>query len=36
VLIWLTDLPQLAGDQGKYETLIYNVVVHGFTAGQPG
>jgi serine/threonine protein kinase len=36
VLIWITDLPLLAGNPGKYETLIYNVVVHGFAAGQSG
>ena len=36
VLIWITDLPQLAGNPGRYETLIYNVVVHGFAAGQSG
>jgi hypothetical protein len=36
VLIWITDLPQLAGNPGHYETLIYNVIVHGFAASQPG
>ena len=36
VLIWLTDLPPLATNPGKYEALIYNVTVHGFAAGQPG
>ena len=35
VLIWITDLPPLAGNPGKYETMIYNVTVHGFAAGQP-
>jgi hypothetical protein len=34
LLIWITDLPPLAGNPGKYETLIYNVAVHGFAAGQ--
>jgi F5/8 type C domain len=34
VLIWITDLPPLAGNPGKYETMIYNVTVHGFAAGQ--
>ena len=36
VLIWITDLPPLAGSSGRYETLIYDVTVHGFAAGQPG
>ena len=36
LLIWITDLPPLAGSPGKYETLIYNVTVHGFAAGQSG
>ena len=36
VLIWITDLPPLAGSPGQYETLIYNVTAHGFTSGQPG
>jgi serine/threonine protein kinase len=36
LLIWLTDLPPLAGNPGRFETLIYNVVVHGYAAGQPG
>jgi serine/threonine protein kinase len=36
VLIWITDLPPLAGNPGKFETLIYNVTVHGFAAGQSG
>jgi len=36
LLIWLTDLPPMAGNPGRFETLIYNVVVHGFAAGQPG
>ena len=36
LLIWITDLPPLAGNPGKYETMIYNVTVHGFAAGQSG
>jgi len=36
VLIWISSLPPLAGNPGKWETLIYNVVVHGFPASQPG
>jgi serine/threonine protein kinase len=36
LLIWLTDLPPMAGNPGRFETLIYNVTVHGFAAGQPG
>ena len=36
VLIWFTDLPPLAGNPGRYEALIYNVVVHGYAAGQSG
>jgi serine/threonine protein kinase len=36
VLIWITDLPPLAGQSDHFETLIYNVTVRGFTAGQSG
>jgi serine/threonine protein kinase len=36
VLIWITDLPPLAGSSGKYETMIYDVTAHGFASGQPG
>ncbi len=36
VLIWITQLPPLAGSQGKYEAFIYNVVVRGFATAQPG
>jgi hypothetical protein len=37
LLIWITHLPPLAGSNPvRYETLIYNVVVHGFPASQPG
>ena len=36
LLIWITDLPPLAGNPGRFETLIYNVTVHGFAASQPG
>jgi hypothetical protein len=36
LLIWITGLPPLAGSPGKYEALIYNVIVHGFATGQSG
>jgi hypothetical protein len=36
VLIWITDLPPRAGSSGSYEALIYNVVLHGSAARQPG
>jgi serine/threonine protein kinase len=36
VLIWLTYLPPLAGGNDQFEAQIYNVVVHGFAAGQSG
>jgi len=36
LLIWISSLPPLAGNPGKYETLIYDVVVHGFTASRSG
>jgi len=36
VLIWITDLPPLAGSSGRYETMIYDVTAHGFASGQPG
>jgi hypothetical protein len=36
VLIWITSLPLLADNPGKFETLIYNITVRGSTAGQPG
>jgi hypothetical protein len=36
VLIWITELPPLADSPGKYEALIYNVVVHGFATSQSG
>ena len=36
LLIWITDLPALAGQSGHYETMIYDVTVRGFAAGQPG
>jgi hypothetical protein len=29
VLIWLTNLPPMQGQPGKYQALIYNVVVRG-------
>jgi hypothetical protein len=36
LLIWITDLPPMAGNPGRFETLVYHVTVHGFAAGQPG
>ena len=36
LLIWITDLPPLAGSSGRYEALIYDVTVHGFPARQSG
>jgi hypothetical protein len=36
VLIWITDLPPLAGQPGHFETLINDITVRGFTAGQSG
>jgi serine/threonine protein kinase len=36
LLIWITDLPPMAGNPGRFETLIYHVTVHGFAADQPG
>jgi hypothetical protein len=36
LLIWMTELPPLASGSGKFETMIYNVTVRGFTAGQSG
>jgi hypothetical protein len=36
LLIWITDLPPLAGSSGSYEALIYDVTVHGFPQGQSG
>jgi hypothetical protein len=36
VLIWFTDLPPMAGNPGKFEALIYNVTVRGYTVGQSG
>jgi serine/threonine protein kinase len=36
VLIWITDLPPLAGSSGRFETMIYDVTAHGFASGQPG
>ena len=33
VLIWITDLPPLAGSPGRYETMIYNITARGFTSG---
>ena len=36
VLIWITQLPPLAGTGNQYEALIYNVVVHGSAVSQSG
>jgi serine/threonine protein kinase len=36
VLIWITNLPPLAGSQGEYEAMIYNVVARGFATSQSG
>ena len=32
VLIWITSLPPMQGSSGKYQALIYNIVVHGTPA----
>jgi hypothetical protein len=36
VLIWITNLPPRAGSGNQYESLIYNVTVHGFAVSQSG
>ena len=36
LLIWITDLPPLAGSTDRYEALIYDVTAHGFPARQSG
>jgi F5/8 type C domain len=36
VLIWITDLPRLAGSANEYEAQIYNVVVRGSAVSQSG
>jgi serine/threonine protein kinase len=36
VLIWITDLPLRTGFPNQYESLIYNVAVHGSAASQSG
>ncbi|MGH3185608.1 MAG: hypothetical protein ACRDOE_27400, partial [Streptosporangiaceae bacterium] len=36
VLIWITNLPPLAGSQGEYEAMIYNVIVRGFATTRSG
>ena len=33
VLVWITDLPPLAGSPGRYETMIYDITARGFTSG---
>jgi hypothetical protein len=32
VLIWITSLPPMQGASGRYQALIYNIVVHGTPA----
>jgi hypothetical protein len=32
VLIWITSLPPMQGSSGRYQALIYNIVVHGTPA----
>jgi hypothetical protein len=36
VLIWITDLPPLLGNPGKYQAFIYDVSIRGSAAGQSG
>jgi len=36
LLIWITSLPPMQGNPGRFETLISNVTVRGYAAGQPG
>ncbi|MGD0064257.1 MAG: serine/threonine protein kinase [Streptosporangiaceae bacterium] len=36
VLIWITDLPPLAGNPGKYEAFIYDVSLRGSAVSQSG
>jgi hypothetical protein len=36
MLIWITDLPRLAGSVNEYEAQIYNVVVRGSAVTQSG
>jgi hypothetical protein len=36
VLIWITDLPRMAGTTNRYQAQIYNVVVRGSAASQSG
>jgi F5/8 type C domain len=36
VLIWITDLPPLAGSPNRFEAMIYNIVVHGSPVSQSG
>jgi hypothetical protein len=33
VLIWITSLPPMQGSSGKYQALIYNIVVRGTAPG---
>jgi hypothetical protein len=34
VLIWLTDLPPLAGSSGKYQAFISQITLHGSTGSS--
>ena len=36
VLIWITSLPPMQGQPGKYQALIYNIVVRGAAATGAG
>jgi len=36
VLLWITDLPPLAGSTGEYEAFVYNVSMRGSAVGQSG
>jgi F5/8 type C domain len=36
VLIWITDLPPLAGSPNRFEAMIYDIVVHGSPVSQSG
>lgn len=36
LLIWITSLPQMLDNPGRFETLIYDVAVRGYPTGQPG
>jgi serine/threonine protein kinase len=36
VLIWITQLPPMAGSGNRYEAQIYNVLIHGSAVSQSG